>query len=291
MADGSYLSEGHLGPATGAELAPSVSATKLRGLPDWGYLFREIYEMYRHSSAGGSQKIRSHQRAVRETLSKVLDSNPPLRLEQPITKPVCAHLKRALDEGRLERTAPVIRAIESVQHQLSWLYGYEKVPKGLTEKFAYAEFMGPSGPVVTNRLILGLVLFAPKTTYPAHSHVGITESYFCLSGAVSENDDGVFAPGSLIFNPPGRNHRITTGDNEPSLLAYAWIGPEERLVNQKMTFSRPSTGGKTPGKTTSKTAPEAAPKTADKPASTDATSEAGPKTRRRRAADGEAPEA
>ena len=73
---------------------------------------------------------------------------------------------------------------------------------------------------------------------PPHAHDGITESYICLSGAVSENHQGVYAPGSLIFNPPGAMHRITVSDREPSLLAYAWIGPEEKLANQKMVFSR-----------------------------------------------------
>ncbi|MEO1330521.1 MAG: dimethylsulfonioproprionate lyase family protein [Pseudomonadota bacterium] len=225
-------------PAEDMSPAPTSPRVDLKSVPDWGYLFREIYEMYRHSSAGGSAKIRSHQRSVREVLSKTLETNPELRFEQPESKPVCAHLKRALDEGRLERTASVIRAIESVEKQLCWRYGYDKMPKSLSAKFAYAEFMGPVGPAVTNKLILGLVLFAPRTTYPAHSHDGITESYFVLSGSVSENDDGVFAPGSLIFNPPGRNHRITTGDHEPSLLAYAWIGPEDKLRDQKMIFSR-----------------------------------------------------
>jgi dimethylpropiothetin dethiomethylase len=96
--------------------------------------------------------------------------------------------------------------------------------------------------VVTHRIILGAVLFAPRTAYPAHSHDGLTESYVCLSGAVSENDDGVFVPGSLIFNPPGRMHRITTGDHEPTLLAYAWAGPAEKLEGQKMVFSRRKKG-------------------------------------------------
>lgn len=229
----------HVGPMDAPAAGPSLQNAKLGALPDWFYLFREFYEMYRHSSAGGSAKIRRHQREVREALSKVLDSDPEMRFEPPESKPVCAHLKRALDEGRLERTATVIRAIESVHPQLSWRFGYEKLPRGLSQKYAYAELMGPNGPAVTDKLILGLVLFAPKCTYPAHSHEGITESYFCLSGSVSENDDGVFAPGSLIFNPPGRNHRITTGDHEPSLLAYAWTGPTTRLNAPGMKFSRP----------------------------------------------------
>ena len=112
------------------------------------------------------------------------------------------------------------------------------MPLGLSEKYAFSEFLGPKGPIVSEELILGLVLFAPGATYPTHSHQGISESYFCLSGAISENDVGVYAPGSLILNPPDHPHRITTSDREPSLLAYAWVGPLEKLVNQKMTFSR-----------------------------------------------------
>ena len=147
-------------------------------------------------------------------------------------------LAEAAGEGGLERHAPVIRSIEAVREHLSWLYGYDRIPKGLERKFAYSEIAGPNGPVLTDQVILGLVLFAPACTYPAHAHDGVTESYYCLSGAVSENHQGVYSPGSLIFNPPGHLHRITVSDLEPSLLAYAWIGPAEKLAGQKMAFSR-----------------------------------------------------
>ena len=36
------------------------------------------------------------------------------------------------------------------------------MPRGLKRKYAYAELMGPQGPVESERLILGLVLFGPK---------------------------------------------------------------------------------------------------------------------------------
>jgi dimethylpropiothetin dethiomethylase len=219
---------------------PARAELRLSDEPNWLYLLREYYEMYRRSSAGGSDRIRSHQRLVRETISKVIDANPPLSFPLPETKPVCAHLKRALDQGRLHRTATMVRAVEGIADRLAWLYGYERMPKGLSGKFAYAEIMGPYGPVISSDLILGLVLFAPKCIYPAHSHYGLTESYYCLSGAVSENHDGVYAPGSLIFNPPGRNHRITVDAREPCLLAYAWKGPAETLASQKLAFSRSS---------------------------------------------------
>eukprot|EP00873_Tetraselmis_striata_P045166 jgi/Tetstr1/465430/TSEL_010114.t1 len=190
-------------------------------------------------SSGGSDKIRAHQRGVREAISRVLKSNATVRFGEPAQKPVTAHLKRALDEGRQERTATFIRAVESISAQLVWQYGYEKIPKGLEKTFAYAEICGPNGPVLTNEVILGLVLFAPGCTYPAHAHDRISESYICLSGSVSENHQGVYAPGSMIFNPPEHTHRITVSKTEPALLAYAWSGPSELLANQKMVFSRP----------------------------------------------------
>jgi len=157
-----------------------------------------------------------------------------------MSKPVNAHLTRALNNGRLERHGHFIRSIDAIREALSWQYGYEKVPRGLERKFAYAEIAGPSGPVLTNEVILGLVLFAPSCTYPAHAHDGISESYICLSGAVSENDQGVYAPGSLIFNPPDQLHRITVADQNPALLFYAWEGAPEKLANQKMKFTRKS---------------------------------------------------
>lgn len=220
-------------------MTKELADRKLLDLPDWWYLLREFYEFYRYLSSGGSPMIRSHQRAVREAISRIMTANAPVKWLEPEQKPVTTHLRRALDEGLLERHASVIRAIQAVHHGLSWQYGYDRLPRGLERKFAYAEFTGPSGPVITDEVILGVVLFAPGCTYPAHAHDDISESYICLSGAVSENNQGVFGPGSLIFNPPGHTHRITTCSLEPSLLAYAWSGPREALANQMMKFSRP----------------------------------------------------
>ncbi|MEM1277047.1 MAG: dimethylsulfonioproprionate lyase family protein [Pseudomonadota bacterium] len=212
--------------------------SRLADNPDYIYLLREFHEFYRRGKAGGSAKIRSHQTKVREAINRLIEANPVVELEEPVDKPVTAHLKRAIDNGRREATSSIIRAIETVLPQMRWLYGYEKVPRGLAKKYAYAEIAGPTGPVLSEQVILGMVLFAPKCTYPAHSHDGVTESYYTLSGSVSENDDGVYAPGSLIFNPPGRMHRITVSDTEPALLAYAWHGPKDKLCHQKMVFSR-----------------------------------------------------
>ena len=100
---------------------PLPVTSRLSQSPDWLYLLREYYEMYLCSSAGGSNKIRSHQRIVRKNISRVMEDNPELSTAQPLKKPVCAHLKRALDQGRMQRTANVIRAVESVSAELSWM--------------------------------------------------------------------------------------------------------------------------------------------------------------------------
>lgn len=219
---------------------PDTAAPRetLHSLPDWRYLLQEYDELYRYLPAGGSTRIAGHQRKVREAISRVMRGSAEVRLQPRAQKPVTAHLRRALDEGRQSVLAPLVRTLDSVAPYLSWQYGYEKVPKGLQNSYAYAEIASGQGPVITDEIILGVVLFAPGCTYPAHAHHGITESYVCLSGAVSENHQGVYVPGSLIFNPPDHLHRITVGTREPALLVYAWIGAKEDLHSQKMVFSR-----------------------------------------------------
>lgn len=205
--------------------------------PNWVYLLREFETLYRYGSAGGSKAIRAHRKRVRDALALVVASNPEIVLREPEIKPVTAHLPRAFDLGARTTMEGLSRALERVSNRLTWEYGYQKVPKSLAKKYAYCEVMGPQGPVKSDKLILGFVLFAPNTTYPQHSHQDIEESYISVSGAWSENDGAVYAPGSLILNSPGDEHRITTGEWDPCLLAYAWIGPGEKLAAPGMKFS------------------------------------------------------
>ncbi|MEM8592079.1 MAG: dimethylsulfonioproprionate lyase family protein [Pseudomonadota bacterium] len=207
-------------------------------VPDWRYLLKEVYELYRFMSSGGSKPIRAHQREVREAISRALKAQPEVRFPVPRRLPVTAHLGRAMSEGVQGATTPAVRALKAVASHLDWEYGYDKMPKGLARSYGYAEIAGPRGPVVTSELIVGVVLFAPGCIYPAHAHQGISESYVCLSGAVSQNNAGVYAPGSMIFNPAGARHRITVSDSEPALLAYAWTGARRVLEANEMVLSR-----------------------------------------------------
>lgn len=221
-----------------------TTAPRLRECPDWLYLLREFDALYRHGSAGGSPAIRSHMKKVRDRLSAAMAANPELIERASETKPVTAHFARALDLGERAAMQGMARALREVRDALTWEYGYEKISRTLAQKYAYCEILGPQGPVQCENLILGFVLFAPQTTYPQHSHREIEESYISVSGAWSENNTAVFAPGSLILNRSGDEHRITTGDRAPCLLAYAWTGPEARLAqpNMKLTGVRKAKG-------------------------------------------------
>jgi dimethylpropiothetin dethiomethylase len=220
--------------------AVDIPAPHLRDTPNWLYLLREFEALFRHGSAGGSKLIRAHRKRVRDALSAVIAANPQVQPRLPEEKPVTAHFSRALDLGERGAMQGMARALREVRDHLTWQYGYEKLPRHLANKYAYCEIAGPMGPVTSERLILGFVLFAPSTTYPQHSHEDIEESYISVAGAWSENDVAVHAPGSLILNKSGYEHRITTGAHDPCLLAYAWVGAQERLATpgMKLTATR-----------------------------------------------------
>ena len=212
--------------------------TLLQDAPAWLYLLREFELLYRPGFAGGSKIIRAHRKRVRDQLAAIIDANPPVLSREPDTKPVVAHLPRAFDLGSRAALSSLARATERIAPLLTWEYGYERVPRTLVRKYAYCEVLGPQGPILSETLILGFVLFAPKTTYPQHHHKDIEESYISVAGNWSENDMAVYAPGSLILNRSGEQHHITTGERDPCLLAYAWMGPAARLKQPGMTFSK-----------------------------------------------------
>ena len=62
--------------------------------PDWIYMLREFKELYR-GNAGGSTKIRAHQRAVREAINRLMGANPKIQINTLKNKPITTHLKIA----------------------------------------------------------------------------------------------------------------------------------------------------------------------------------------------------
>lgn len=219
--------------------ADSCGATppaRLSEKPDWTYLLGEIETVYGYGSAGGSEIISAHRQRVREALRGVVEADAPMLPRPGDPLPVLAHFGRALDRGVEGPLTGMIRALGRLADELPWQFGYEDVPEKLTRDLGWCELLGPRGPVRSDELILGLVLLAPHTSYPQHSHDEIEESYLSLSGEWSENDAAVYAPGSLILNRSDEQHRITVGHPGPCLLLFAWVGLPERLRDPHTSF-------------------------------------------------------
>ncbi|MGB7450485.1 MAG: dimethylsulfonioproprionate lyase family protein, partial [Ornithinimicrobium sp.] len=189
----------------------SPSHQRLSDVPDWTYLLDEIDSVYRYGSAGGSEAIEEHRRTVRDRLHAVVEADAALLPRAGDPLPVLLHLGRAVDRGADGPLSGMTRALSRVGDSLPWENPYRRVPEKLTRDLGYCEMVGPRGPVTCDDLILGLVLLAPHTTYPQHSHEDIEESYVTVSGAWSENDAAVYGPGSLIFNKSSEEHRLTVG--------------------------------------------------------------------------------
>lgn len=116
---------------------------RLSDFPDWGYLLVEYYAAYRHCSAGGSKVIRSHMKLLRKRLSRCISGGPTLTLSLPERKPVCAYLGRALDNSEQDAMRSMIKAIDKIKYDLTWRYGYEKLPRHLANCYAYADILSP----------------------------------------------------------------------------------------------------------------------------------------------------
>ena len=83
------------------------------------------------------------------------------------------------------------------------------------------------------------MLFAPWTTYVQHRHDEIEESYISLAGAWSENDNAVYAPGSLIFLIALRNIiELQWVSVNPACWPMPGLAPLERLSTPEFRFSK-----------------------------------------------------
>lgn len=91
---------------------------------------------------------------------------------------------------------------------------------------------------MTDRIVLGLVLFAPATVYPQHHHQGIQESYVAVAGEWSENDVAVHPPGSLVLSEAGQrtsHHDRMSGARRDHVVnrGEGWEGKSVVLNSQE----------------------------------------------------------
>lgn len=146
----------------------------------------------------------------------------------PEDQPVCRHLAAALDLAEAGPAAPIAAAARPFAAGLAWRHKYQiddKLP-GFSQSFAYAEIVGPPGPVPSQEMRCGLILMAPRTFYPVHFHTAV-ELYLVLGGTAEwQRGDEPWTrrpPGRFILHPSRIGHAIRTGE-EPLFALFAWHG-------------------------------------------------------------------
>ncbi len=110
---------------------------------------------------------------------------------------------------------------------LAWHYHYTPRPNeaDLGERIAFAELIGPSGPLDAPDCRVGFTLMAPETLYPLHAHPAI-ELYLVLSGEAqwtTPTSDRIVPPGEFVLHRSNEPHAMRTF-GAPLLALYAWRG-------------------------------------------------------------------
>ena len=73
---------------------------------------------------------------------------------------------------------------------------------------------------------VALLHYRPGASAPRHLHVG-DEHVFILQGS-QQDDNGVYGPGSYVFNPAGSVHEVFSP--EGCLVLIHWLAPVEIQV-------------------------------------------------------------
>jgi len=219
----------------GAHDELDTGSATLSTTPALLHLLREIERYYRCASHGGSASVRAHMRVMRTELRRLLAEPNAIPVHLPESSrrndgehgmPVEVHYSRALAGGLRDKCGDVVAYLADVTPLLAFKCGYPEgnvLAERLYERMGWAELVGPGGLVRSTDLSLGIVLIAPHTVYPQHCHDAVNESYVSLSGAFSQNCQGVFGPGSLVLNRAGTPHRLSSS-SDPVLLMFGWEG-------------------------------------------------------------------
>ena len=169
-----------------------------------------------------------------EQILRPADSPP-----QPFRLPACRFLPEAIGECMAVDPA-LAAALAMIEDELSWRRnpGYSDAAMGQAgymNAYAYAEIIGPGGPLTGDDFLLGLMILGPGLHYRDHAHPA-PELYRVLSGDSEwSRDSGAFAPrrpGDYVWHAPGVVHAMRT-HARPMLATYIWtrdVSQPARLV-------------------------------------------------------------
>lgn len=138
-----------------------------------------------------------------------------------------ALVSRAIESGRHSSVAGIAALFAPVHSSLPWVYHYplRRDDEDLGSRIAFAELIGPDGPLQAPNCRVGFTVMAEHTTYPLHSHPAI-ELYLVVSGNAqwqTPTSDAMIPPGDLVLHRSNEPHAMRTFD-EPLLALWGWTG-------------------------------------------------------------------
>lgn len=121
---------------------------------------------------------------------------------------------------------PGVEFIQRSAADLPWTDGGFTLPESISGRNAFAELIGPEGPLLSKECRFGFYLQAPHCLYPLHSHAA-EELYLVLSGAPEWRLEGgqSFVPSApgLVHHLPWQRHEMRTRQT-PLLALWVWLG-------------------------------------------------------------------
>ena len=127
---------------------------------------------------------------------------------------------RLCDDATVHVRAP----LEAVRACLHWRRNSAYANADFLDGYGYCELLGPTGYARDASVAMGILLLAPRVTYPPHQHPA-RETYVVVAGRAQwcQGDEGwrVRSPGDRIEHASNEPHSMRTTD-EPLLAAYLW---------------------------------------------------------------------
>ena len=186
-------------------------------------LITTVVAAWRAGATRGDQGSKYLEAAV-----AVVSDSPERRLSVPGDQPPCAHLDDLPKPSAVDPAA-VTGALLAARDALAWGTAYPELAgdsryDAFRAAYAYAELVGPRGPIVTDRLSAFITIQGPGVLYPPHAHPA-PEVYWVVAGTAQwrrGHEDWVTRPpGSFIFHRSGLPHATRT-ENEPLLALAFW---------------------------------------------------------------------
>lgn len=131
-----------------------------------------------------------------------------------------------LSKAQASGVAAIVGSLMPVYRELPWVYHYPRSPDDdVSAKIAFAELIGPDGPLMAPGCRVGFTVMADQTLYPMHCHFAV-ELYLVIIGNArwyTPNSDRMVPPRELVLHRSSEPHAMQTFE-EPLLALWGWTG-------------------------------------------------------------------